>query len=199
MGNRDGRNLDGPETPPDPESFGRALESYRPYLLGVANRELESDLMAKAGASDLVQETFLEAQRGRTGYRGTTEAELRAWLRQILLHNLANFARHYREPKKRRMSREVPIDRETPSGRRPADLEAAGLSPSSYVMRNERDQVVSMALSRLPERDRQVVLWRYQERCRFEEIGRRLGGSPDMARKILDRAIERLRNDVGTD
>src|SRR5262249_45736682 len=38
-------------------------EAYRGYLLVLAQRELDPDLRAKGGASDLVQETFLEAQR----------------------------------------------------------------------------------------------------------------------------------------
>src|SRR5262249_13094013 len=46
-----------------PEALGQLLELCRRYLLQVANAELETLLQAKAGASDLVQETFLEAQR----------------------------------------------------------------------------------------------------------------------------------------
>jgi RNA polymerase sigma-70 factor (ECF subfamily) len=42
------------------EALGRLLETCRPYLLLVANNELDRDLQAKAGASDLVQETFIE-------------------------------------------------------------------------------------------------------------------------------------------
>ena len=45
------------------EALGEALESCRAYLLLVANRELDDDLQAKGAPSDLVQETFLEAQR----------------------------------------------------------------------------------------------------------------------------------------
>ena len=55
----------------------------------------------------MVQETFLEAQRDFGRFRGTTDGELRAWLRQLLLHNLANFARSYRGTEKRQVEREV--------------------------------------------------------------------------------------------
>src|SRR5690242_12460767 len=116
MNGRDGPPADGPRNPHDPEPFGRALEPYRPYLLGVANRELRTDLLAKAGASDLVQETFLEAQRDAGRFQGRSDAELRAWLRRILLNNVSNFVRHYREPQKRRISLEVSIDQETTGG-----------------------------------------------------------------------------------
>jgi RNA polymerase sigma-70 factor, ECF subfamily len=45
------------------EALGQALEICRGYLLRVANQGLDAELRAKGGASDLVQETFLEAQR----------------------------------------------------------------------------------------------------------------------------------------
>src|SRR5438445_4152014 len=44
------------------DALGRVLEACRRYLLFVARHELNEDLQAKGGASDLVQETFLEGQ-----------------------------------------------------------------------------------------------------------------------------------------
>ncbi len=61
----------------DPVALGRVLETFRDYLLLVANEELEPDLRAKLGGSDLVQETFLGAQRDLTSFRGKTETEWR--------------------------------------------------------------------------------------------------------------------------
>ncbi len=71
-----------------PEAMGRLLEDYRQYLLLVAQRELDPALRAKGGASDLVQETFLEAQRDFPQFTGTRDDELRVWLRRLLLNNL---------------------------------------------------------------------------------------------------------------
>ena len=45
------------------EGVGLALESFRGYLLAVARGSMEPDLAAKGGASDLVQDTFLEAHK----------------------------------------------------------------------------------------------------------------------------------------
>src|SRR5262249_35643200 len=83
------------------EALGQALETCRNYLLLIAGRQLDSDLHAKGGASDLVQETFLEAQRDFGRFQGSSEGELQAWLRQILLNNVANFTRRYRGTGKR--------------------------------------------------------------------------------------------------
>src|SRR5437899_2062269 len=78
------------------EALGQLLEACRGYLLLIAQRELAPDLQAKGGASDLVQETFLKAQRHFAGFQGDSEGELKAWLRQLLLNNLADFTRLYR-------------------------------------------------------------------------------------------------------
>ena len=51
------------------DALGRLLESCRNYLLLLANQQLREDLQAKAGGSDLVQDTFLEAQRDFRAFR----------------------------------------------------------------------------------------------------------------------------------
>src|SRR2546423_1075372 len=91
------------------EALGQALEVCRAYLLRIANDGLDAALRAKGGASDLVQETFLEAQRDFPRFNGTSDAEWKAWLRQLLVHNAANFARRYRGTGKRRADRAVPL------------------------------------------------------------------------------------------
>ena len=53
-------------------------------------------LRVKLDPSDLVQETFLKAHREFVQFRGATEPELVAWLRQIMVRSLANQARHHR-------------------------------------------------------------------------------------------------------
>ena len=52
------------------EAMGRALEAAGDISLAVAEGELAPDLRVEGGASDLVQETFLEAQRDFARFRG---------------------------------------------------------------------------------------------------------------------------------
>src|SRR6476469_3978998 len=89
------------------QALGEALEACRVYLQAIAERELDPELRAKGGASDLVQETFLEAHKDFAQFKGDTEDALLAWLRRMLLNNLANFRRRYRGTRKRRAGREV--------------------------------------------------------------------------------------------
>ncbi len=89
------------------EALGQLLEACRGYLLLIAEQEIDPELRAKGGASDLVQETFLKAHRHFDRFQGDSETELLAWLRRLLLNNLANFARQYRDTNKRRLGRET--------------------------------------------------------------------------------------------
>jgi RNA polymerase sigma-70 factor (ECF subfamily) len=78
----------------------RGLERFRSYLLLLARGRLDSLAQAKVGASDVVQQTLLEAHRDRAQWRGRTAGEQAAWLRQILARNLANVVRDLRRDKR---------------------------------------------------------------------------------------------------
>ena len=77
------------------------FEACRNYVGLLARTQVESWLRAKVDASDLVQQTLLEAYRDFGRFQGTTEAEWLAWLRRMLAHNAADFVRQYRGTKKR--------------------------------------------------------------------------------------------------
>jgi RNA polymerase sigma-70 factor (ECF subfamily) len=177
------------------EALGLLLEQYRQYLLLVAQRELDPALRAKGGASDLVQETFLEAQRDFPQFAGSTEDELRAWLRRLLLNNLGTFTRSYRGTAKRAIGREVNLG---PTDSRPGlidGLAGSGPTPSRLAMARELGEAMKNALDRLPDDYRQVILLRYEEGRSFEEVGRALGRSAEAVRKLWARAMERLRRE----
>jgi RNA polymerase sigma-70 factor (ECF subfamily) len=180
------------------DALGQALEACRCYLLLVAGDKLASELQAKGGASDLVQETFVEAQRDFGRFQGTSEAELLAWLRQLLLHRLANFRRRFRQTKKRGIGREVALEGDNSSLGRGGGLVADIPSPSGEVIADEQAQALERALERLPEDYQRVITMRYREERSFEEIGRLLQRSPEAARKLWWRAIERLQQELET-
>jgi RNA polymerase sigma-70 factor (ECF subfamily) len=175
------------------EALGKALEACRAYLLLVAEKELDPDLRAKAGASDLVQQTFIEAQRDFAHFQGDSEKELLAWLRRLLLHNLADFTRRYKGTDKRQVASEVPLALDGTSQGPAGGLAADTPSPSGQAMRHEQDEALQQALGRLPEDYRQVIRLRYQEERSFEDIGRLMGRTPNAARKLWLRAVECLR------
>ena len=173
----------------DPVALGEALEACRAYLLAVANASLPDDLRGKGGGSDLVQETFLEAHRHAGHFRGATEAELLAWLKEILRCRVANFLRDFRHTGKRQIDREVNLH----AGTEPLDEE----TPSAVATRGEDTRRLEQAVARLPGDYREVVRLRYQEHRPFEEIAPLLGRSLDATRQLWKRAIRQLRAELG--
>jgi RNA polymerase sigma-70 factor (ECF subfamily) len=172
------------------EALGRLLESCRGYLLMVAEGELAADVKVKEAASDLVQDTFLEAQRDFLQFHGKGETELLAWLRRLLLNNVANVTRRYRTDK-RSVEREAALDGQT-------NLVAAADSPSGQAVANEQAAALTRALERLPEDYRQVLRLRYEEGREFEAIAEMMGRSANAVRKLFARAVERVQQEVET-
>lgn len=173
------------------EALGRLLQLCRNYLLLVANEQLDADLRGKGGASDLVQETFLEAQRDFARFQGATEAEWLAWLRRILVNNAGNFTRRFRTGK-RDAGREVMLGSADSAG---PVLPDSLLTPSSQAMEREEAAALQQALARLSDDYRRVLVLRYQDGRSFAEIGRLLERSAEAARKLWARAMERLQEE----
>jgi RNA polymerase sigma-70 factor, ECF subfamily len=177
------------------DALGSALEACRAYLLIVAERELHPAVRAKGGASDLVQQTFLEAHRDFGRFHGNSQEELLAWLRQVLLNNLANFTRQHLQTKKRQADLEVRLG----SGSGPAEsrLAGSGTTASRVAMAGEDAAALEAAMTRLPEDYRRVLALRYHEGRSFDEIAELIGRSANAARKLWARAVERLERELG--
>jgi RNA polymerase sigma-70 factor (ECF subfamily) len=178
------------------DALGQLLEAYRGYLLRIARERIDPGLRAKEDASDLVQETFLEAQRDLPRFHGSSAGQLRAWLRQLLLNNIANLVRRYRGTDKRQINREVALGLGDGSRSPGAHLPAPTPSPSNVLVHAERSVALDRALSRLPEEYRQVLEWRYQQGLSFEEIAWQLRRSANAVRKLWARAVARLHQDL---
>src|SRR5271157_1983923 len=156
----------------DPRQMDMLFAQCRNFLGIVARAQVESWLRAKVDASDLVQQTMMEAYRDFHKFRGTTEAEWLAWLRQILAHNAANFVRCYRGTAKRQAQREVAFapPGEDTQGRGVPEPADNGESPSQQLLRKERELQVAEALAQLTPDHREVILLRNLERLSFDEV-----------------------------
>jgi RNA polymerase sigma-70 factor (ECF subfamily) len=178
------------------EALGRALEACRGYLLLVAEQDLDPALRAKGGPSDLVQQTFLEAQAAFAHFRGGTEDELLTWLRQLLRNNLIDFTRHFRGTAMRDVGREVGLGAGDTRSQRPGEACADTPSPSGHAMARERDAALRQARERLPEDYRTVLRLRYDDGLAFDVIAARMGRSPEAVRKLWARAVEWLQKEL---
>jgi RNA polymerase sigma-70 factor (ECF subfamily) len=140
---------------------------------------------------------LLEAFRGFDQFRGPTTPELIAWLRQILVRNLADQVRCQRAEKRdqrREISLDDAIDRS--SQQIAAALHSPVSSPSAHLSKEEQSIVLADALERLPKEYRDVIILRHFERLSFKQIADKLDRSPGAVRMLFARAIDRLRQEL---
>jgi RNA polymerase sigma-70 factor, ECF subfamily len=180
------------------EALGQILQAYRPYLLKIASRQMDDALQAKNGASDLVQETFLEAARDFPRFQGQSDVQLRAWLRCLLMHRFSKQGRHFRKTRKRRIDRERRLE-DFLSGGEAMSAFADCQTPSQNVSAEEQLDRLRQALQQLPEDYRRVLQLRYQEGLTFEAIGPRMGRTANAVRLLWLRAVERLKQVLRVD
>ncbi|HVC96077.1 MAG TPA: sigma-70 family RNA polymerase sigma factor [Pirellulales bacterium] len=174
---------------------GALLEKYRTYLQLLSRVEIGRRLQTKVDASDVVQDTFLEAHRNFDNFRGGSEAEFVAWLRAILAARIANLVRHYLGTQGRDLRREqgLNIDLDQSSQMIDRGLLALSNSPSQQVAQREQGLVLADALEKLPPDYREVVVLRNFEELTFPEVARRMQRSEDSVQKLWVRALVGLR------
>ncbi|QDU59256.1 RNA polymerase sigma factor YlaC [Planctomycetes bacterium Pan216] len=171
----------------------RLFHSCRHYLRGIAQEEARSWFKAKVDASDLVQQTMLDACRDFEEFRGVGDEQLRAWLRTILTRNATDVARAYGTTEKRRVSRERSLtadtDESTDRGLEPND---PGDTPSRWMMRQEDEEQLALALTGLSEPHREVIRLRNLQRLSFAEIAERMGRTRPAVQMLWMRALRQL-------
>jgi RNA polymerase sigma-70 factor (ECF subfamily) len=179
-----------------PAALGELLEFYRNYLLSIAQGELDPLLQTKVAPSDIVQDTFLEVQRLILHFRGEAVEQFHAWLRSILLHKVAEQRNRFFGTQKRQLSLERSLDEQNSVAPLGDPMPSTISTPSAQAIRQEEAELLRQAVERLPEPQRQVLLWHHWEVLPFAEIGRRLNRSEDAVRMIFGRALDRLTKEM---
>jgi RNA polymerase sigma-70 factor (ECF subfamily) len=172
------------------------LLKYEAWLRLLARNEIDSRFAGKFDASDAVQQTLMEAWKGWEQFRGDDEPQRRAWLRQILAHQLAHLARHYAGTAKRDLARELSIEHTLNQSAQRLDslLPASDVSPSGLAVANEQRLQLAEVLERLPADYRLVILLRNIEEFSHEEIAERMQRSVGAVRMLWLRALAALRD-----
>ena len=182
----------------DEESLGALLASYERYLKLLAEVQLGGELRRKVDASDIVQETFLEAHRAFERFEGTQGDQLIAWLKSILATRLANTMRHYLGTQ----ARDIRLEKRIGQGFDQSAMSLGGLlaapgsTPSQHVASREQAQLVAEALLRLPADYRDVIVMRHLEGETFPTIAKTMNRSVDSVEKLWLRGMAKLKREV---
>jgi RNA polymerase sigma factor (sigma-70 family) len=137
-----------------------------------------------ADAEEAAQDAFLKAHRALGRFRHG--APFRPWLLRIV----ANEAHNRRAASERHQRLALHAAEE----RRPGD---AVPSPEAALLDSERRADLVAALSRLPERDRLAIAYRYFLDLSEAEMAAALGCRTGTVKSRLSRALVRLRREIG--
>jgi RNA polymerase sigma-70 factor, ECF subfamily len=158
----------------DPESLGQLVDLAGERLLRSAYL-----LCGQPGeAEDLVQETFLQALKAAHRFRG--QSSLYTWLHGILL----NLSRHYHRDQGRMVYDDQLV----------ASQEAA--APANAVLETDfqaASDEVQKALRQLPGPLREVLVLRFYEEMKLDEIAGHLGVPRGTVKSRLHYALKQMR------
>jgi RNA polymerase sigma-70 factor (ECF subfamily) len=172
---------------------GPPLERYREYLLVLARVQLSPLLQGKVDPSDVVQETLLKAHENQGQFKGTSEAELAAWLRRILTNTMIDAGRRF-SADGRDVGREFSLEAiEQSSARLEALLAGSPSTPSQKGMHEERLVRLAAALEQLPEDQRRAVELHHLQGYKVEAVAGQLGRTKQAVGGLLRRGMSRLR------
>ncbi len=179
---------------PSSEPKNSELDQYRDYLLTLARTQLPNQLRSRVDASDVVQETLLEAHRQREQFQGTEPGHLFAWLRQILAGKLVDaLRRETRDKRDVRRERECQLELDA-SAANLADLAGAELStPSRKFERNELALQLAQALQELPPNQCEALTLRYLQNQSLAQIAESMDKTPVAVAGLIKRGSAALR------
>ena len=181
----------------DTDALGQLLSSHQAYLRVLARVEVGRRLQGKLDASDIVQQTFLEANKSFPSFNGNDENQFAKWIRSILAHTIANTVRRYFGTQARdlKLEQQLAADIDRSAMSIGGMLAAPGSSPSQHVARVEQTELVIRALSRLPPDYESVLIFRHLEGLTFPEIAERMTKSVNAVEKLWIRGVTRLKKE----
>ncbi len=181
----------------DSDALGRLLDQYRAYFQILAARGIGARLGRRVNASDVVQQTMLEACRDFVQFLGSGEPELVAWLERILQRNISQLVRDHVATQKRAIGREQTRDGADSSQAERFDPAAQHSSPSQRAMRGEDAIHLARALASLPEDQREAVRLRHLEGWSLAEISEHFERTPTATAGLIKRGMQKLREKLG--
>jgi RNA polymerase sigma-70 factor (ECF subfamily) len=172
--------------------MGSEVDAGAPVHRQVALR-LDRRLAARVDVSDVLQDTDLEASRRLPDSVAQPALPFDLWLRWLAREQVLTTHRRHFLADRRAVGREAPP--------LPADaslvfvdaLLGKGPSPSQTAVAAEAVEMLRVALGRLDDDERDLILWRHFEHLTNREIAQLLGIAEAAAGKRYIRALERLR------
>jgi RNA polymerase sigma-70 factor (ECF subfamily) len=158
---------------------------------------MDRRLKRRFGASDIVQEAFVEADRRLAAYARDRPMSFYIWLRTLTLQKLYDAVKFHRA-KCRDADQEISLDLLPKSTSRAFAVQLAGTltTPGQAAEQREFATAIAEAMQRLSPEHRAVLLLRHWEGLSNQEIAEALDLSKSAASKRYIAALQRLRAEL---
>jgi len=178
------------------------LEQHRERLIHMVTIRMDPRVAKRVDASDVVQDSLLEAHEKLEEYAKKRPLPFYPWLRQIAWQRLMHTHECHIYRKKRSVVREqiasLTLSNDSVVGLA-EHLVDGGTSPSGGAMREELQRRVRAALDELSPRDGEVLVMRYLEHMSVSEISATLQISENAVRMRQLRALQKMRRTLSSD
>lgn len=180
------------------EALAGLWKDHRRRLLKMIHLRMDPRIKGRVGASDVLQDAYVEISRRVNDYLADPRMPFFLWLRFITAQQLVTLQRRHLGAQKRDVRRQV--DAGIPGASTPAlvdQLMAGQTTPTQRIAREEERLRVAEALDRMEEADREILVLRHFEELTNIEAAHELGIKPPAASKRYVRALARLQVILG--
>jgi RNA polymerase sigma-70 factor (ECF subfamily) len=181
----------------DEAAVNQLMERHRDALRQIVRMRLDQKIQRRVDVSDVVQDVLVEANRRLQDYLQNPAMTFRLWLRQIAQDRIIDAHRRHRISARRSVDREQALA--APRGYDQSSIQLAGLlsdqalTPEAAALQQEMARRVEAAVSRLEERDSEIIVMRHYEHLSNQEIAHALNLTEPAASMRYLRAIRRLK------
>jgi RNA polymerase sigma-70 factor, ECF subfamily len=187
----------------DQSAVNRLLDRHREAVRRMVQMRLDHAVARRVDASDVVQDVLLEASQRLADYIRNPSMPFHLWLRQLAKDRMIDMHRRHRGAQRRSVDREQNMSSFNSDDQSAADLTSllrdAEFTPAASALRKEMEERFVLALDKLEESEREIVIMRHFEHLGNGEVAEALGLSAPAAGMRYLRAIRRLRELLGTD
>ncbi len=177
----------------DHSAFEELFNRHRGRLQKAIAIRMDRRIAARVDASDILQETYLEAFKRLPRYLQQEGMPFYLWLHWIAREKVLGLHRRHLGADKRAVQREVPLMPADSSVEFVSGMIGRGPSPSQELAKAELAEQLSKALGQLDDDERDLILWRHFEQLSARDTAQLLQISEAAAAKRYIRAVERLR------
>ena len=182
----------------DKGAINQLMDRHRNSLRQLVRMRLDQQIQRRIDVSDVVQDVLVEANRRLQKFLENPVMPFHLWLRQIARDRIIDAHRRHRVSSRRSVDREQRLS--VPQGYDQSSMNIASmlgddrLTPAAAALQKEIASRIEQAITKLDEKDSEIVIMRHYELLTNQEIAQALDLSEPAASMRYLRAVRRLKD-----